>query len=109
MKLYTVHFEFEFAVMADDEEEARSYLDKALNDSSGSYEDDADANEIDEFTGANKPCGWTDDCLVYGKLDKDTPLREAWEICDNNPVNIRKKEELQKITESQLSLFKEDK
>ena len=81
-RLYIVQVEFEFAALADSEQEACRFTDQVIRDTSMMSEHaHATVVGFHKFPGhpeklASRPDGWEDDDLVYG-ADKDITLSEA--------------------------------
>lgn len=73
-RLYVVHVEFEFAVLAASEDEARGFVDQAMREESF-IGDDAGVVPA-KSQGYCMPDGWEGDGLVYG-ADKDTTWDDA--------------------------------
>jgi hypothetical protein len=73
-RLYVVTISLEYAVLADDEDEACSYVREAVRDASLSDED-GEASEA-KRSGYCLPSGWGSDTLVYGG-DGDVMWKEA--------------------------------
>lgn len=82
-RLYIVRVEIEFAVLAEDEDDAISHTSEAVMDTFLESAADAELISFHKIPGSekmipNRPKGWDDTSLVYG-ADEDTTLGEAIE------------------------------
>lgn len=85
-KLYRVTVEMTYYVVADDEDDAESYIDEAMRDV-----DLSDTSMVFEVHRGNRPVGgWDLDCLVYGEHDGDLTLRDAMDAyATANPLEAK--------------------
>lgn len=72
MRLYTVHVEFEYAVVADDEREARGVAADVAQEILD-WEECAEAHVDPKYL----PIGWDDKSLVYGDGDENLTFAQA--------------------------------